>query len=759
MGFESNLKDMQRKLALAGYVKVREPYDTSELKMEDAVTDVEIIARRDFYNVLYLEAKSNWRGISTEVAKKSGNPCLVITRYGSSHIIISTVKDFQTPKPQPRHIVIETGTRDRRSIGSFINMIKPGSDFIETDDRVQKAFDTFAVYKEAIERFGEHLDDIIKKTKRVVDEAATNNEEYSNRVQKFLAMCRGVISDDMDERDIRGMLVQHILTYRIFALVYDENDFHHANVVARELESLRKILNISDKQVNYDTMELIAESITDPEQRQEFLKKIYETFYEKYDPAKANRDGIVYTPSEVVDFMVRSTDQLLKEHFGKSLSDDGITVLDPATGTGTFLVHILHQIDMDSLETKYVNDLYASEISILPYYIAALNIETTYKERAGKYREFENICWMDTLDSGIKDYQKMSTYIKHDNVKRISRQQESDICVVIGNPPYNAVQTSYNNANAATKYPHIDEKIQDQYTKYSTVINQNKSADMYKRFLRWSTDRIGKQGMVVFVSNNAFLDAKADDGVRRALYNEFDHIYVVNLRGNARLAGEAWRKEGGKVFGQQARVGVAIYFLIKTGEGISDVRYTQVEDSMSQNAKMEWLRDNDILKLESNPIKPDTNAVWLNQTDNDFNDLVPVLPRTHNESIFVESTLGVTTGKDQWVCDFNKNNLEKKMKFYISVYNSELAGYEIKQPNKTDMMSWVNKKVKWSRGTIQNLARLRDVSYFVEDVTMALYRPFVVKYLYYNKVIIEESRKFTDIFKNSHINRRRKFGH
>ena len=752
MGFEDNLKQMQRKLALVGYTKVREPYDTSGLKMEDAVTDVEIIARKDEYNILYLEAESNWRGISTEVAKKSVNSCLVITRYGDSHIILSTVKDHSTLNPKPRHIVIEAGTRERRSVGSFIGSIKPGIDHVETDERVQEAFDRFSVYKEALDRFGEILAEIIGKTREVVDAAIEENAEYEERVQRFLGMCRDVISGEMDERDVRDMLVQHILTYRIFAMVYDERGFHHANVVARELESLKELLGVSDRQVSYETMELIAESITGTEQRQEFLKKIYETFYEKYDPARADRDGIVYTPSEVVNFMVASTDQMLKRHFRKSLSDEGVTVLDPATGTGTFLVHILNQISQNKLDKKYTHELHANEISILPYYIAALNIENAYRERTGRYREFENICWMNTLDSGVKDYGRLPSYFENDNVKRISRQQESEIHVIIGNPPYNAVQTSFNNANAAAKYPHIDEKIKDLYTNRSVVINQNKSEDMYKRFLRWSSDRIGEKGMVVFVSNNAFLDAKADDGVRRALYDEFDHLYVVNLRGNARLSGEARRKEKGNVFGGQARVGIAISFFIKTGKGSSNIQYAQVDDYMSRKDKLKWLEKNTISTLSLNEKTPDTDAIWLNQTDSDFDELVPVLPITQNESVFSESTLGITAAKDEWVYDFDKARLIEKMKFYISVYDDTLARFQTEQPSTNNVAAWVDKRIKWSGIMIQNLFRKRDVRYSSDNIQTTLYRPFVIKHLYYSKEILDRTRKFLEIFKNSHNN-------
>ena len=753
MSFEENLKQMQKKLALAGYRKVREPYDTSELKREDAVSDVEIIARKDYYNILYLEAESNWRGTSTEVAKKSENPCLVITRYGESHIILSTVKDHNTLNPKPRHIVIETGVKKSRSIGSFISSIRPGLDYIETDEMVQEAFDRFSVYKDAIDRFGENLEGIINRTRDAVDSAIVESRKYGTRVQRFLGMCKDVINESMDERDVRDMLIQHILTYRIFAMVYDERDFHHANVVARELESLKELLDISDSHVNYDTMELIAESITDMEQRQEFLKQIYEMFYEKFDPAKADKDGIVYTPSEVVNFMVMSTDQLLRKHFRKSLSDEGVTMLDPATGTGTFLVHILNQISPDKIDQKYTRELHANEISILPYYIAALNIENAYKERTGRYREFKNICWMDTLDSGVKNYGKMPSYFENDNVRRVSRQQESEIHVIIGNPPYNAIQTSYNNANSAVKYPHIDQKIQDDYSKLSVVVNMSKSEDMYKRFLKWSSDRIGRKGMVVFVSNNSFLDAKSDDGVRRALYGEFDYIYTVNLRGNARLAGEAWRREGGKIFGQQARVGVAVSFFIKTGANKSEIQYIQTKDYMNRDDKLKWLRNNTISTLALEEIRPDADAVWLNQTDNDFDDLPPVLTRTHNESIFRNSTPGITAAKDAWVYDFDKTHLEKKMKFYISVYDDMLAKYKTERPSKSNLASWVDKRIKWSGKVVECLRLMRNVTYSNSHIEPILYRPFVKQHMYYAKTITERLRDFPNIFKNSQENR------
>ena len=674
---------------------------------------------------------------------------------GESHIILSTVEDHYKLHPKPRYLVIEADAKGKHTINTFINLIKVGPDdnIITIDTKVQEAFDRFATYGEALKEFGKNLGVIIEKTREMVEKATDGNRQYGERVQEILKVCREVINDQMDEKDIKDMLIQHILTYRIFAMVYDNHDFHNTNVVARALESLKSLLNIPNGHVDYQTMELIAESITDSDQRQEFLKKIYETFYEKYDPAKADKDGIVYTPSEVVNFMVTSTNQLLKKHFGKILSDEGVTILDPATGTGTFIVYILKQISAEKVKIKFKKELHANEISILPYYIAALNIEHTYKERTGEYKEFENICWMDTLDGGTKNYEKMTVYFGDDeNVKRISRQQKAKIHVIIGNPPYNAVQTSYNNANPADKYPHIDKKIQQDYSKLSTTFTKSKSLDMYKRFLKWSSDRIKGNGMIVFVSNNSFLSAKADDGTRKALYEEFDYIYTVNLTGNARTKGEQRRKEKGNVFGQQAKVGVAVTFFIKTGENHSEIQYVQVKDYMNRDDKLKWLKEHTVCTLELEEIIPKNNAIWLNQTNNNFDKLPSILSKNQQqEFIFQNSTPGTTTAKDEWVYDFDKFRLETKMKFYVDVYDSQLVKYQTKKPSKP-LRDWIDKKIKWSDQTLGDLKRLRNVTYSQKKIKPTLYRPFTTKQLYYSKTIVHRISNFPNMFKNSQKN-------
>lgn len=544
MSFTERLKALHREFNRAGYEVLRKPVDISMLPKEEQIAHCEIIARKDYYNIIYLEATSNWKKISNEVARHSKYPCLVITRHDCSHHILTTIRHHGTRNAKASYCIIDTGSRSR-SLTEFIQKIKvkPNTDHLIVDGIVQRAFDYCREYRQAIDKFGDRLEHIIKKTDAMIEKAIVDNSKYNKSARRMLEMCKQVISDKVELGDIKSMLLQHILTYKIFALVYDDIDFHSTNTVAKSLEGLKHTLDIPYEQIRYPTIELIAESLNETDVQREFLKKVYEAFYKAYDPERAEKDGIVYTPLSAINFMVKSTDELLERHFSKSLSDEGVTVLDPATGTGAFIEHVLRQIKPDKIRQKY-RDLHANEISILPYYIAALTIEHTYWELTGEYIEFENICWMDTLDSGIKNYETLTAYFaNNDNVKRMSRQQESDIRVTIANPPYNAVQTSLNNANPSDKYRHIDKDIQERYSKTSRAGNKNKSFDMYKRFLRWSSDRIKGNGTVVFITNNSFLDAKADDGIRRALYDEFDHIYIVNLKGNARLSGEPRRKE------------------------------------------------------------------------------------------------------------------------------------------------------------------------------------------------------------------------
>ena len=770
MSFDSHITPIQKELRRAGYSIIRKPWDTSTLSKENAIIDIEVIGRKDFFNILYLEADSSWKSISTEIVQKNDNPCLVITRYGETHHIFTTLANYGTSNKKSRHIVIKTRSRSEL-FSKFINTIKakPNDDHISINNTIQKAFDKFSAYQQAIDEFAENLDIIIQKTRDDIKRASTNNKLYQKNKDKLLEMCRSVISNQFEEKDITEMLIQHVLTAGIFSRIYDKAEFHKINTIAKNLEQLISLLKPLNIDVDYTTIELVAEATTNIKEKEDLLKKVYETFYRKYNPVTADTQGIVYTPHEVVDFMVRSSAILLKKHFKKSMSDKNVKILDPATGTGTFITYILQEINKESLPLKFRNDIFANDVSLLAYYIAALNIENTYKEITGVVEEFENICWMDTLDTGAENL-KIDAWFGQTNIERIGRQQKSPICMVIGNPPYDALQVNFED-NKTKEYPEIDsgdteKSIKDTYVKYSRSKNKNLQYDMYKKFMRWSTNRIKDKGIVAFVSNNSFLDAKADDGFRKIISEEFDYIYVVNLKGNTRVP--EWEKEGEKIFGSKARVGISISFFIKTGlkenGKTARIQYSEVADFLKRDKKLLWLKNNSIETLRMKDIIPDDKHNWLNQSSTDFSNLIPIISDEPNDkSIFYKKISGYKTHRDPWVHDFNPSLLENKIKFLIKICNklilqrdsldSKKISFEVHN-KKTRIIDSDNndctKKysvIKLSESLLNHLRHIPQKNWSKDNIKYTLYRPFTHKYLYYDSTFIDREREFSKIMK------------
>ena len=394
------------------------------------------------------------------------------------------------------------------------------------------------------------------------------------------------------------MLIQHILTRDIFFRVFSEDQFHQENNIARQLDALSQTFfngvlrrHTTDELFPYYTaIASAAARISDYHEKQHFLKAIYEDFYQAYNPAAADRLGVVYTPNEVVDFIIRGTDYLLQKHFGKTLADEKVQILDPATGTGTFVTSLIDYLPPERLEYKYLNEIHGNEVAILPYYIANLNIEYSYREKTGQYLEFPNLCFVDTLDN--LDWQEQGATggavvrqsrlalgaLSEENWIRVQEQNEKPISVIIGNPPYNANQQNENDNNKNREYPEIDRRISETYIAASTA-QKTKQYDMYKRFLRWASDRLADDGIIAFVSNSAFLDSRQDDGFRKVVAQEFNELWAIDLKGNARTSGERRRREGGNVFDDKIRVGVAVYFLVrKKGTEGCKVYYNAIED-------------------------------------------------------------------------------------------------------------------------------------------------------------------------------------
>ncbi|MDY0081210.1 MAG: type ISP restriction/modification enzyme, partial [Ignavibacteriaceae bacterium] len=557
-------------------------------------------------------------------------------------------------------------------------------------------------FEDAIEKFKADIPKIVEALRNRIIQSRDKNKSFQRAQEGFLILCRKEINPSVTVEDIREMMIQHILTSDIFNKIFNDSDFHKHNTIASELEKLISSLLTYEDRRNllmsiehyYEAINATAAGITDHHEKQKFLKVLYENFYKVYNPKAADRLGVVYTPNEIVRFMVRSTDYLLHKHFGKVMADSNVEILDPATGTGTFISEIIeHAIPTGKLEHKYKNEIHANEVAILPYYIANLNIEYTYKQKMNRYCEFPNLCFVDTLDniSGLThDANPYDLFgLTSENTERIKRQNSKKISVIIGNPPYNANQLNENENNKNREYPHIDKRIKDTYIKHSTA-QKTKVYDMYARFYRWAMDRVDKNGIISFITNRSFIDSRTFDGFRKSLYEEYSDCYIVDtrsdVRANPKIAGTTHN-----VFGIQT--GVAIMFLVKKEkkEGNCRIHYVTMADYWRKEEKLQWLKNNPIETIHFDSITPDKTNNWINLADdNDWEDLIPVADKSvkygkSNEAIFSIYTPGTVSNRDDWVYDLEEETLSKKVKYFSDKYNQNISEKEF------------DNTIKWSR--------------------------------------------------------------
>ena len=597
-------------------------------------------------------------------------------------------------------------------------------------------------FREARQQFKDDLPAVLESLRETIVEAEAGNAEYQGAAQLFLELCHQSISPNVTNDNVREMLIQHILTKDIFLRVFAEDQFHRENNVARQLDALEGTFftgNVRRQAVDrlrayYGAIGRAADDIAEYGEKQQFLKGIYEDFYQAYNPGAADRLGVVYTPNEVVDFIIRGTDWLLQKHFGKTLGDKKVNILDPATGTGTFITNLMNHLPADRLEYKYLNEIHANEVEILPYYIANLNIEYTFKELTGDYLEFPNLCFVDTLDnmdwkgaSGATVQRQTRLNlggVSEENWIRVQEQNEKPISVIIGNPPYNANQQNENDNNKNREYPEIDRRISETYIKRSTA-QKTKQYDMYKRFIRWASDRLEDDGIIGFVTNRAYLETRQDDGFRQIAAQEFTDIYVLDLgsdvRKNPKISGTTHN-----VFGIQTGVAIGFFVREKTKLGNCDIHYARREDAELATDKLAFLGSATIESMDFDPIVPDAKSYWLDQPHSSFEELLSLASRetklaqtAANElSLFGLHTMAVATNRDAWVYDFDPITLRNKALAFADSYNASLDNGE--EPN--------NPNIKWSRDLRNEFRRGRYIVYNDANRTQSLYRPFVVKH-------------------------------
>ena len=604
-------------------------------------------------------------------------------------------------------------------------------------------------FRAAWDQFKKDLPNILAALREAVRYAAESND-YQAASTSFLELCHRTIGSQVSELDVQEMLIQHILTKDIFLRVFSEDQFHQENNVARQLDALAQTFftgtlrreTVDELLPYYGAITGAAANIADYREKQRFLKAIYEDFYQTYNPAAADRLGVVYTPDEVVDFIIRGTDHLLQKHFGRSLASDNVQILDPAAGTGTFVTGLIDYLPPERLDYKYLNEIHANEVAILPYYIANLNIEYSYREKTGRFLDFPNLCFVDTLDNlGWQEagatgaaVQRQSEMLlgalSEENWIRVQEQNEKPISVIIGNPPYNDSAVLWGDGSANREYPEIDRRISETYVEEGTA-QKTHQYDMYKRFLRWASDRLDDDGIIAFVSNSAFLDARQDDGFRKVIADEFNELWAIDLKGNARTSGERRQKEGGNVFDDKIRVGVAVYFLVRRKElsGFK-VFYNAVADYAKSYDKVEYVTGKTLSSFDFSEIEPDDVGRWLNQSNSDFASLLTLAdPETKfakrvadQRAVFKLFANGAKSNRDDWVYDFDADTLCDKAMFFANAFN-EFAdnGDESNVP-----------VIKWSSSLQERLMREHRIKYDESSGIKSLFRPFVVKYFFAN---------------------------
>ncbi len=671
-----------------------------------------------------------------------------------------------------KNIIIQSPNRALLYQNGYLHL-----DYDLTDSKnLINLLNTFFAYQEenivdwyaAVEEFRDKVPVLGRGVAKRIQTEIRDNPVFQQAFQDFHQQCKASIDPNLTEAQVEEMLIQHLLTERIFRTIFDNPDFTNRNIIAQEIEKVIQILTHRSpsrseflRPLNpfYVAIEKTAATITDFSQKQDFLNTVYEQFFQGFSVKVADTHGIVYTPQPIVDFMVKSVEHILATEFGRSLSDMGVHIIDPFVGTGNFIVHLMQEIQGRRLPQKYREELHCNEVMLLPYYIASLNIEHAYFEKTGNYEPFPHICFVDTFDTfGLMDAPHQTgefTYFTPENTLRVEEQQEIPMFVVIGNPPYNARQANENDNNKNKPHEAVDARVRATYAAASSAQLKNKLYDPYVKAIRWATDKLGDEGIVVFVTNNSFIDAQMFDGMRQHLVDEFDTLYILDLGGNIRK-----RQPGdSNVFGIQVGVSINVLIKSKQNQGLpARIFYNDETVDLRKERTFAFLEEKQhVGNLDWQEIKPDKRHTWLTGGfDMDFDTFVPMGNKSAKSStgdgegtLFKTYSLGVVTNRDSWAYNFNPNTLTKNMWAMMETYNGQVSKWEQRSDrniNVNDFIEIDDTKLKWTRSLKSNLRQSKLAKFSAENVRTSLYRPFTKSHLYFDRMMNECVYVFPSIF-------------
>lgn len=621
----------------------------------------------------------------------------------------------------------------------------------------------------AVEEFKPHIPEVAATVVQLIEIERKENKSFVQAFNTFADVCRSSINPNLSDAAVEEMLVQHLLTERIFRKVFHNSEFTDRNIIAREIE--RVIHALTSRKFSreeflrpldrfYGALEKRAETLDDYSHQQTFLNTVYEKFFQGFAVEVADTHGIVYTPQPIVDFMVRSVEEILKKEFGKSLSDEGVHMIDPFVGTGNFITRMMREIKKTSLPQKYAHELHCNEVMLLPYYIASMNIEHEYYERTGQYKPFEGICLVDTFElaedrdqSGAQPL--LGTVFSQENTERIERLSETKLFVVIGNPPYNAHQINENDKNKNRKYKTMDRRVADTYSRDGTAANKNALSDPYVKAIRWASDKIlaNGEGIVAFVSNSSFVSDVGFDGMRKHLLRDFDLLYVLDLGGNVRknpkISGTTHN-----VFGIQIGVSINLLIRLRNNEPKGRIFYFHVDEFLKKEEKfslLEWCGACSGVKWQE--MSPDNKHTWLTMgIESDFDECLPTGTRETKagtgNSLFRLFSAGVNTSRDSWLYNFSETQLVTSLHRLIETYNDNSIRWSRTFPN-PDVDIFVEEnpsKIAWSEGLKKLLQRGVRLEFDRSAIRQAIYRPFATTNLYFSNELSERRYQMFRLF-------------
>lgn len=627
------------------------------------------------------------------------------------------------------------------------------------------------------EQWAKSVGEIAARQKERIIQLIIDSPKHAKEFERFLKGLRKSINPSIAQEQAVDMLSQHIITKPVFEALFEGYSFVQNNPMSQSMQKMLDLLeeetieeDVKTLESFYESVKMRASGIDNAEGKQKIILELYDKFFKTAFPKMVEQLGIVYTPTEVVDFIIHSVADVLQKEFNRNISDENVHILDPFTGTGTFITRLLQSgvIRPEDLERKYKKEIHANEIVLLAYYIASINIENVFHDLTpdpndgiGKevYHPFDGICLTDTFQLGeTKEGEQLFDEMFPQNSKRVQDQQKAPVRIIIGNPPYSIAQNSSNDNAQNQSYPKLDKRIFETYSELSSA-NLNRSLyDPYIKAFRWGTDRLDKiGGIICFVSNGGWLDGNSTVGFRKSIEKEFSSIYVFNLRGNARSSGAMRQKEGGGVFGIGSRTPISITLLVKNPDAKNEkatIHYHDIGDYLDTKQKLQIIKDFKTFENPDFPLKalqPNNHGDWLSMRNDTFDSFISLAPEKNlnlnTQSFFLFQNPGLLSARESWVYNFSKEKLTSRMSSMVSFYEEQRKKINYSNISNFDNLYDTNPtKISWSRALKNDLKKNIQRKFDSNNLSKGLLRPFYKQHLYYDKNFIESPSQFSKLY-------------